>query len=613
MASIFNALHIGYSGLNASQVGINVTGHNISNAETEGYTRQRVVQSAAQPITIHPGDVGNGAQVDQIVRVFDAFVYDRYTKTSEDKAYSDFSRETLETLSTYFPEIDDVGIKSDLHTYFDMWQSLADNPDNNAVKVALAQQAQVISNHIHQTREQVYDLQQQLNGQLATSIDEVNRLASEIADLNRAIANSELANQNNANDLRDQRNQLELALTKLVGSDVFGGETVSDMTVDRHVIDREMHYNIHIGGFNVVDGVTFHPIGITNEFNPEGFHELYYEQQDGQRIPFDYQISGGKVGAIMDLRGSSLDATTGIPEDGTLQDVINQLDAFAAALIEGTNNVYAQSATSKMESNPQSINPTDPLVSLDMHVNEGDFDIIVYDIDGNETARRTVTIGQTTSMNDVVTQLTDIVDDNADGNLTNDIDSLLNVSFLANGVLTIELANQSSGLTFAIEDQTVSGFSTGTNFAGALGLHRFFDGSDGKNIDLKNEFKIDPSLINGFSVPQEGNNSVAQDMVQLQFEKVKVHNGFTVTNDTLYGYFDTTATFVGSTTNTAIVQNDALTAQFNAIELEYASISKVSIDEEMTNLIKYQTAYGAAAKVITTIDQMMDTLLGIKR
>ena len=449
MASIFNALHIGYSGLNASQTGITVTGHNISNAETEGYTRQRVVQSAAHPITIHPGDVGNGAQVDQIVRVFDAFVYDRYTKTSEDKAYSDFSRETLETLSTYFPEIDNVGIKSDLHTYFDMWQSLADNPDNNAVKVALAQQAQVISDHIHQTRTQVYDLQQQLNGQLATSINEVNRLASEIADLNRAISNSELANQNNANDLRDQRNQLELALSKLVGSDVFGGETVSDMTVDRHVIDREMHYNIHIGGFNVVDGVTFHPIGITNEFNPEGFHELYYEQQDGQRIPFDYQISGGKVGAILDLRGSSLDATTGVPEDGTLQEVIDMLDAFAASLIEGTNNVYAKSATTKMESNPQTINPAaDPLVSLDMHVNEGDFDLVLYDIDGNETARRTINITQFTVMDDsavtppngtqnsIVGQMRAIVDDNADGNLTNDIDSLLNVSFLANGVLT---------------------------------------------------------------------------------------------------------------------------------------------------------------------------------
>jgi flagellar hook-associated protein 1 FlgK len=248
-----------------------------------------------------------------------------------------------------------------------------------------------------------------------------------------------------------------------------------------------------------------------------------------------------------------------------------------------------------------------------MHVNEGNFDMVIYDIDGNETARRTISIGATTSINDIVSQMTAVVDDNADNNLTNDIDSILNVSFLSNGVLTIELANPSSGYTFALEDQTASGFSTGTNFAGAMGLNRFFDGSDAKDIDLRRDLKIDPSLISAFSAPQDGNNRIAQDMVQLQFEKVKIHNGFNHINDTLYGYFDSVATFVGSHTNTAIVKNDALTAQFNAIELEYASISKVSIDEEMTNLIKYQTAYGAAAKVITTIDQMMDTLLGIKR
>ena len=65
--------------------------------------------------------------------------------------------------------------------------------------------------------------------------------------------------------------------------------------------------------------------------------------------------------------------------------------------------------------------------------------------------------------------------------------------------------------------------------------------------------------------------------------------------------------------NKAILNNDTITAQYNATEKQYSSVSKVSIDEEMTNLIKYQTAYGASAKIITTIDQMMDTLLGLKR
>ena len=77
--------------------------------------------------------------------------------------------------------------------------------------------------------------------------------------------------------------------------------------------------------------------------------------------------------------------------------------------------------------------------------------------------------------------------------------------------------------------------------------------------------------------------------------------------------FDIIATEVGTVTNAAISRHETINTQFNAVEMEYFSVSKVSIDEEMTNLIKYQTSYGAAAKVITTIDQMMQTLLGIKQ
>ena len=101
MASIFNALHIGYSGLNVAQVGINTTGHNISNAETDGYTRQRVIAAADTPLNSFPGNVGNGAQVMDIRRVFDNFVFDRYTSVSADKDYSDFETKTLEELSTF--------------------------------------------------------------------------------------------------------------------------------------------------------------------------------------------------------------------------------------------------------------------------------------------------------------------------------------------------------------------------------------------------------------------------------------------------------------------------------------------------------------------------------
>lgn len=95
MSSIFNSLHVGYSGLSAAQVGINTTGHNISNAEVEGYSRQRVMTSAATPITTGAGNIGSGTEIQDIKRVFDNFVFDRYSSVSSDKEFSDYEQKTL--------------------------------------------------------------------------------------------------------------------------------------------------------------------------------------------------------------------------------------------------------------------------------------------------------------------------------------------------------------------------------------------------------------------------------------------------------------------------------------------------------------------------------------
>ena len=101
--------------------------------------------------------------------------------------------------------------------------------------------------------------------------------------------------------------------------------------------------------------------------------------------------------------------------------------------------------------------------------------------------------------------------------------------------------------------------------------------------------------------------------VDMQFGDFNFYNGTKTYTDSVYGFYDSIVTSVGTQTNAEIVRNDALTAQYNTITMEYQSISKVSLDEELTNLIRYQTSYGAAAKVISTVDQMMTTLLGIKQ
>ena len=627
MASIFNALHIGYTGLNAAQVGINTTGHNISNAETEGYTRQRVITAAAIPTNMAPGNVGNGTNIMDIQRVFDNFVFDRYTAISSDKEFSDFEKKTLEELSTYFPEIDGVGIKADLAEYYNMWQTFADNPDNDAIKVALAKQTETLSAHIVQTQDQIQHLQSQVNEELAVNINQVNELAEELAGLNIAIDVAEADGIGyTANDLRDKRNVIERTLSRLIGSDVNQGQLTANMQISSSSNTRTGSYTLSVNGFNLVDGNTFHPLHISKENSPSGFYEVSYERQDGSLIPMEEKITGGKIGAIFALRGGALDTTSGMPTDGVIQNVVSQFDAFAKGFIEATNNLYASTSTSSMQSNILEIDPANSLMATSLNINKGSFNIIVYDIDGNAVATRAININTATSMtgaipsNSIQGQIGANLDDNDDSNALNDIDDFINFNFSpsASGELRLELSmdalSESQGYRFAIEDNfTDESFNSGTNFAGAVGLHRFMDGDNASNINLNLSLRDNSTKISAGYSGTAGDNRVALNMVQQQFESYDFKVGNQTYDTTMYGMFDITATYVGIQTNSAITRNETVSTQFNATEMEYFSVSKVSIDEEMTNLIKYQTSYGAAAKIITTIDEMMQTLLGIKQ
>lgn len=626
MANLFNTLGIGYSGLSAAQVGINTTGHNIANAETEGYTRQRVIASAATPITMMPGQVGNGVQVQDIKRVFDNFVFGRYTAVSSQKEYSDYEMQTLEELSSYFPEIDGVGIKADLSEYYNMWQTFADNPDNDAIKIALAKQTDSLASHIQETQNKILALQQEVNNQLKLNIEQVNQIASQIAQLNQSIDTAESGGMYEASDLRDKRNLLEKDLSRLIGTEINEGQLSANIQIDTNSNTRTGSYSISVNGFNIVDGNSFHPLKIETSDSEYGFYNVSYERQDGTIIPLEEKITGGKIGAMFDLRGRTIDSTSGMPTDGVLQTTIADLDAFAKGLIENTNNLYAQSNTTSMQSNILSINQSDTLMNSNLNLKEGSFDLIIYDIDGNEVARRSINIDVATTMtgvagsNSIEGQIKQNVDDNGDLSASNDVDDFLQFNFQpsAGGELRLELsidpASKSKGYTFSIADNLkTSDFTSGTNFAGAIGLNRFFDGNNARDIRLNYSLSNNPTIMKAGYSSVAGDNRVAMDMVQQQFEEYDFKVGQDNYNTTMYGMFDVTATYVGITTNTAISRNETVTTQFNATELEFNSITKVSIDEEMTNLIKYQTSYGASAKVITTVDQMMQTLLGIKQ
>lgn len=623
MGSPFATLGVGVGALSAAQLGVDTTGHNIANANSDGYTRQRVVQSAGMPNLLAQGSVGTGVRVDNITRVFDNFVYTRYKNIASDKEYAEFTQNTLKELSTYFPEIDDVGIKSDLQNYYNAWQSFADNPDNNSVRLALIKESQILSNNISSLANRVIDLQDSINSQLYSNVNEINQIAQQIADINKSIGVAEAGQAYNANDLRDKRDLLALNLSKLIGADSGYVSITSNIANDSYSNEGSGGFNINIGGFNIVDGANFHPIHLDATKDERGFYKLSYERQDGVLLPMEESIKGGRVGALLDLRGDGYDGANG----GVLQNVLESLNAFASSIIESTNNLYAASSTTSMESNPFYISQTEPLLTSTVGgLKQGSFDIVIYDINGNESARRTIDINATTSLggiagsNSIQGQIEASKDDNNDGNATNDINSFINYSYntLKDGTTTvvfnIDTLMQTQGYTFAIEDNLKSSaFNSGSNFAGAFGMSRFFDGKDAASMDVTLEYKNNPTAVVAGFTSVAGDNRLALNMIQQQFETYDYKLSNKSYSSSIYAMFDTISTDVGMQTKAAIESYQTISVQYNATELEYSSISKVSIDEELTNLIKYQTSYSAASKIITTIDQMMQTLLGLKQ
>jgi len=302
MANIFSSLHIGVSGLDAAQTQITTTGHNITNADSEHYTRQRVVQSAREPFHDIPGDIGRGTQVDTVVRMHDEFTFARLRTSNINLESTEYKKQILEEISQRFPDLQSVGIGRDLQNYFNAWNNLASNPTEGSQKINLLNNANTLSTSINKASDMLTKIQKDVDSQIEVTVNEINKYAKQIAQINKEIVRVESVGNTRANDLRDKRDQLELAMSKLAGISVFKGE-LQGSNVDPTVTDIGTKHQINISGFNIVDGVTYHPLKIDKMNSRSDFKGVYFEREDGKKVDLNGRIQGGKLGSALDLRG----------------------------------------------------------------------------------------------------------------------------------------------------------------------------------------------------------------------------------------------------------------------------------------------------------------------
>lgn len=627
--SVLSSLNTAYSGLRTSQLMVDTTSHNISNANNEYYTRQRVEVSATTPLHTKPGEVGQGAQVDQIVRIHNEFVYERYRKADSEFEYSESEYRFLNEVSSYFSDIDGTGIFNDLETYFNAWQAFSINPNDSANKIALAEYSTTMTKNINYTSNQIEGLQQALNKEVEVAVKEFNGLGEKIVNINKKLKESE-AGDFNANDLRDERDRLETAMSKLIDISVFKTPAKGNASLDTTIAEPIEQYNITIGGYSIINKDEFKPLDLDNKDISTKLFNINYDT-GAEQINITDLIKGGKLGALLELRGREVNSMSGLPDDGKLQKYLDNLNSFTEALVQNTNNIYAGSAQDKMETDLITITKNyqeltlvggDVLSTTDLKLNttrntviekQPNFNVVVYDNDGNLLASKNIEISDKSTMASIVTAINSDTDDNGDNDFTNDIDNYFKAEF-ANGHFRLTptaIATQKEYKVSVVDDTEVP-----SNFAGAIGLSKFFNGDKASNVELDADYAGDPLKINAYQAPADGDNAVANAMLQLQFDEVTFYkrNGSEFgSKETISSFYKLLVTDVASDTSGASLTRDSKEAIYNTVKIEFDNISKVSIDEELSNLLRFQTSYQANAKVVTTLDTMMQTLLGIKQ
>ncbi|STP10380.1 flagellar hook-associated protein FlgK [Helicobacter cinaedi] len=606
MGGILSSLNTSYTGLQAHQLMVDVTGNNISNASDEFYSRQRVLVRPEKPLYFQDYNLGRGVSVETIQRIHDEFVFNRYRKAAEEAQYYDTHFTTLREASAFFPEVDGVGIYNDLEEYFNSWKDLAKNSTDPAQKQVLAKNSQVLSTNIKDTRARLVRLQQKASEELEVTINEVNRIAKEIAHINGKLKEMEDQRElKQANELRDRRDELEYNLQTLVGANVFKNHLDSNASIHPKLADFDDEYVLNIGfGFNIVDGAMYHPIVLKKDDNHLNLNRVYFQGDDFKTVEITDKIVQGKAGSLISLYNSGADGT----RVGKIQDYINHLDIFAKGFIEATNSIYSQSAATQIRSDKLDVWSLNALVDSNYNIKEGSFDVVVYSTQGEEIARKTITIDRITTMHDVVKAINENTDDNKDNNALNDVDDYFR-AYYDNGTKEFNILskNPSQGLYVAIQDN-------GSNFTGAFGLNKFFNGEDAHDIALNQEYAKDATLIRPWLTPVNGNFDVANMMQQLQYDDVDFYvNKYEKKQMRIPEYFQFLAGRVANQTEAAQRTKETKDSVLSAVKKEHLAISQVSLDEEMVNLIKFQGGYAANAKVITTIDRMIETLLGIKQ
>jgi flagellar hook-associated protein 1 len=317
MSNIYGLLSIGQSALLTQQKAIDITGNNIANVNTPGYSRQRLNIKQNSPVRIDNQTISTGVTADTgIQRFYDQFLSAQLNGENENLGRWEAQKQALEKAELMFNDSEGNGLSNAMSEFWNSWQDLSNNPSGVAERTSLISAGQYLATTFNQTYNNLKDLQGDIDTHVTNIVGDVNEMADRIAELNRKVSQVEVTG-HNANDFRDERDQLVLELSKLIDIQSFE--------------DGSGNINVSVGnGKPLVDGTATWDLSTADN---GGVQDVFWQASDGTTVNITGQLSSGELKGWMYTRDDSID------------DYLTRLDTLSTNIISQVNTLHAAGTT----------------------------------------------------------------------------------------------------------------------------------------------------------------------------------------------------------------------------------------------------------------------------
>lgn len=665
---------IGITGMNAAQLGLVTTEHNIANATTPGYNRQRIIQGSNIPLMTGAGAVGQGTHVSTIERMYSTFLTGQVNR----------SQSNVSELQSYYAEISQIdnmladansGLSPALQDFFKSVQQMSASPSSLPTRQGVVSSAEAMVSRLHGLENRLSELAESVNGQMTSVVGTINSYAQQVASLNQRIVIAQSSSGQPANDLLDARDQLINELNKLIKVEVNE--------------DPSGAYNVFIGtGQQLVVGAqATQLVSLASEADPErmviGLRTVGGATQE---LP-ENVIVGGELGGLVRFRNESLDpafnqlgrVTASMALTFNAQHALGQdLQGNVTGDANFVGDFFTLSAP-RVVGNARN-DPASPVVSASFtapahngenfytDLTDSDYqlnfdganftltrlsdnktwtDVDIAGINGQlatdpQGFTLSATAGAFAAYDSFLIQPTRLAtrDVAVDARIASDPRLLaaaaptrVSAGVGNAGRMTIGQGSVSTGYSLAnlpvnltASGADLSGFpvgltvtaqySDGTSQAFAAGSVDLLAGTatlksisfDGMSFDVTGSPAVGDTFILGRNTSANGVSDGRNVLLLGKLQQQKTVSGGTANYQASYAQL---VSDNGNRTREAEVTLDAQQALLEQAQSAREALSGVNLDEEAANLIRYQQAYQASAKMLEIGSRLFDTLLSI--